>query len=154
MRALIQRVSEASVTVEDQEVGRIGSGLLVFLGFTSSDEETDSLYLVDKVVNLRIFADDDNRFNRSALDVGAELLLVSQFTLYADTRKGRRPNFNQASGPDQAGEAYDQAVKLFRKTGLTVATGQFQEYMQVRIQNDGPVTIMLDSADRNRPRRG
>ncbi|HAI08712.1 MAG TPA: D-tyrosyl-tRNA(Tyr) deacylase [Dehalococcoidia bacterium] len=154
MRALIQRVSEASVTVEDQEVGRIGSGLLVFLGFTSSDEETDSLYLVDKVVNLRIFADDDNRFNRSALDVGAELLLVSQFTLYADTRKGRRPDFNQAAGPDKAGEAYDQAVELFRKTGLTVATGQFQEYMQVRIQNDGPVTIMLDSADRNRPRRG
>ena len=154
MRALIQRVSEASVTVEDQEVGRIGSGLLVFLGFTSSDEETDSLYLVDKVVNLRIFADDDNRFNRSALDVGAELLLVSQFTLYADTRKGRRPDFNQAAGPDQAGEAYYQAVELFRKTGLTVATGQFQEYMQVRIQNDGPVTIMLDSADRNRPRRG
>ena len=153
MRALIQRVSEASVTVEDQEVGRIGSGLLVFLGFTSSDEETDSLYLVDKVVNLRIFADDDNRFNHSALDVGAELLLVSQFTLYADTRKGRRPDFNQAAGPDQAGESYDQAVELFRKTGLTVATGQFQEYMQVRIQNDGPVTIMLDSADRNRPRR-
>tara|TARA_B100001245_G_scaffold68546_1_gene48035 strand:- start:586 stop:1041 length:456 start_codon:yes stop_codon:yes gene_type:complete len=151
---LIQRVSEASVTVEDQEVGRIGSGLLVFLGFTSSDEETDSLYLVDKVVNLRIFADDDNRFNRSALDVGAELLLVSQFTLYADTRKGRRPDFNQAAGPDKAGEAYDQAVELFRRTGLTVATGQFQEYMQVRIQNDGPVTIMLDSADRNRPRRG
>ena len=154
MRALIQRVSEASVTVEDQEVGRIGSGLLVFLGFTSSDEEADSLYVVDKVVNLRIFADDDNRFNRSALDVGAELLLVSQFTLYADTRKGRRPDFNQAAGLDQAGEAYDQAVELFRKTGLTVATGQFQEYMQVRIQNDGPVTIMLDSADRNRPRRG
>ena len=154
MRALIQRVSEASVTVEDQEVGRIGSGLLVFLGFTSSDEETDSLYLVDKVVNLRIFADDDNRFNRSALDVGAELLLVSQFPLYADPRKGRRPDFNQAAGPDQAGEAYDQAVELFRKTGLTVATGQFQEYMQVRIQNDGPVTIMLDSADRNRPRQG
>ena len=154
MRALIQRVSEASVTVEDQEVGRIGSGLLVFLGLTSRDEETDSLYLVDKVVNLRIFADDENRFDRSALDVGAELLLVSQFTLYADTRKGRRPDFNQAAGLDQAGEAYDQAVELFRKTGLTVATGQFQEYMQVRIQNDGPVTIMLDSADRNRPRRG
>jgi len=154
LRALIQRVSEASVAVEDQEVGRIGSGLLVFLGFTSSDEETDSLYLVDKVVNLRIFADDDNRFNRSALDVRAELLLVSQFTLYADTRKGRRPDFNQAAGPDQAREAYHQAVELFRKTGLTVATGQFQEYMQVRIQNDGPVTIMLDSADRNRPRRG
>lgn len=154
MRALVQRVSEASVLVEDQEVGRIGPGLLVFLGFTSGDEEADSQYLVDKVVNLRVFADEENRFNRSALDVGSELLLVSQFTLYADTRKGRRPDFNQAAGPQQAREAYEQTVALFRNTGLTVATGRFQEYMQVRIQNDGPVTILLDSADRNRPRRG
>jgi len=154
LRALVQRVVEASVLVDGQEVGRIGPGLLVFLGFTGGDEETDSRYLVDKVANLRIFADDENRFKRSALDVGAELLLVSQFTLYADTRKGRRPGFNQAAGPEQAREAYEQAVELFRKTGLTVATGRFQEYMQVRLQNDGPVTIMLDSADRNRPRRG
>ncbi len=154
MRALVQRVVEASVLVEEQEVGRIGPGLVVFLGFASGDEEADSLYLVDKTVNLRIFADEENRFNHSALDVGAELLLVSQFTLYADTRKGRRPDFNRAAGPQQAREAYEQAVELFRKTGLTVATGRFQEYMQVRLQNDGPVTIMLDSADRNRPRRG
>ena len=154
MRALVQRVVEASVLVEGHEVGRIGPGLVVFLGFAGDDEEADSIYLVDKTVNLRIFADDENRFNRSALDVGAELLLVSQFTLYADTRKGRRPDFNRAAGPQQAREAYEQAVELFRKTGLTVATGRFQEYMQVQLQNDGPVTIMLDSADRNRPRRG
>ena len=154
MRALVQRVVEASVLVEGQEVGRIGPGLVVFLGFAGDDEESDSLYLVEKTVNLRIFADSENRFNRSALDVGAELLLVSQFTLYADTRKGRRPDFNRAAGAEQAREAYEKAVALFRNTGLTVATGRFQEYMQVLLQNDGPVTIMLDSADRNRPRQG
>lgn len=154
MRALVQRVVEASVLVEGQEVGRIGPGLVVFLGFAGDDEESDSLYLVEKTVNLRIFADSENRFNRSALDVGAELLLVSQFTLYADTRKGRRPDFNRAAGAEQARKAYEKAVALFRNTGLTVATGRFQEYMQVLLQNDGPVTIMLDSADRNRPRRG
>ena len=154
MRALVQRVVEASVLVEGQEVGRIGPGLVVFLGFAGDDEESDSLYLVEKTVNLRIFADSENRFNRSALDVGAELLLVSQFTLYADTRKGRRPDFNRAAGAEQAREAYEKAVALFRNTGLTAATGRFQEYMQVLLQNDGPVTIMLDSADRNRPRRG
>lgn len=154
MRALVQRVVEASVLVKGQEVGRIGPGLVVFLGFAGDDEDSDSLFLVEKTVNLRIFADSENRFNRSALDVGAELLLVSQFTLYADTRKGRRPDFNRAAGAEQAREAYEKAVALFRNTGLTVATGRFQEYMQVLLQNDGPVTIMLDSADRNRPRRG
>ena len=154
MRALVQRVVEASVLVDGQEVGRIVPGLVVFLGFAGDDEDSDSLYLVEKTVNLRIFADSENRFDRSALDVGAELLLVSQFTLYADTRKGRRPDFNRAAGAEQAREAYEKAVELFRNTGLTVATGRFQEYMQVLLQNDGPVTIMLDSADRNRPRRG
>ena len=154
MRALVQRVVEASVLVKGQEVGRIGPGLVVFLGFAGDDEDSDSLFLVEKTVNLRIFADSENRFKRSALDVGAELLLVSQFTLYADTRKGRRPDFNRAAGAEQAREAYEKAVELFRNTGLTVATGRFQEYMQVLLQNDGPVTIMLDSADRNRPRRG
>jgi D-tyrosyl-tRNA(Tyr) deacylase len=154
MRALVQRVVEASVLVKGQEVGRIGPGLVVFLGFAGDDEDSDSLFLVEKTVNLRIFADSENQFNRSALDVGAELLLVSQFTLYADTRKGRRPDFNRAAGAEQAREAYEKAVELFRNTGLTVATGRFQEYMQVLLQNDGPVTIMLDSADRNRPRRG
>ena len=142
MRALVQRVVEASVLVKGQEVGRIGPGLVVFLGFAGDDEDSDSLFLVEKTVNLRIFADSENRFNRSALDVGAELLLVSQFTLYADTRKGRRPDFNRAAGAEQAREAYEKAVELFRNTGLTVATGRFQEYMQVLLQNDGPVTII------------
>ena len=106
MRALVQRVVEASVLVKGQEVGRIGPGLVVFLGFAGDDEDSDSLFLVEKTVNLRIFADSENRFNRSALDVGAELLLVSQLTLYADTRKGRRPDFNRAAGAEQAREAY------------------------------------------------
>ena len=154
MRALIQRVAGASVLVEGQEVGRIGPGLVVFLGVGREDEESDAQYLVDKIANLRIFADEENRFNRSALDVGAEFLLVSQFTLYAGTRKGRRPDFTQAAPPEQARQLYEHAIDLFRQSGLKVATGRFQEYMQVRLENDGPVTIMLDSADRQRPRRG
>jgi D-tyrosyl-tRNA(Tyr) deacylase len=109
---------------------------------------------VDKVVNLRIFADDDGRFNRSALDVGAELLVVSQFTLYADTRRGRRPDFTRAAAPGDANRLYELAVTMFGDTGLKVATGEFQAYMQVSIQNDGPVTILVDSSDRSRPRRG
>ena len=154
MRALVQRVVEASVLVKGQEVGRIGPGLVVFLGFAGDDEDSDSLFLVEKTVNLRIFADSENRFNRSALDVGADLLLVSQFTLYADTRKGRRPDFNQAAGPEVAKRLYDNTVQLFRGIGLTVATGTFQEHMLVSLENDGPVTLMLDSDDRHRPRRG
>ncbi|CAI7997537.1 D-aminoacyl-tRNA deacylase [Geodia barretti] len=109
--------------------------------------------MVEKTVNLRIFADDQNRFNLSALDTGAELLVVSQFTLYGDTRKGRRPDFTKAAPPDQAQRLYEHTVGLFRDAGLTVATGVFQEHMQVSLQNDGPVTLMLDSADRHRPRR-
>ena len=153
MRALIQRVASASVTVEDWEVGAIGPGLVVLLGVSEEDSEADAQYLVEKTANLRIFADEQNRFNLSALDTGAELLVVSQFTLYGDTRKGRRPDFTRAAPPDQAQRLYDHAVSLFRAKGLTVATGIFQEYMQVSLQNDGPVTLMLDSADRHRPRR-
>ena len=154
MRALIQRVAESSVTIEGEQVGRTGPGLVVFLGVAKGDDESDARYLVDKTVNLRVFSDDSNRFNLSALDAGAEILLVSQFTLYADTRRGRRPDFTQAASPEDAERLYNHAAELFRGTGLRVATGRFQEYMQVRLQNDGPVTIMLDSADRNRPRRG
>jgi len=154
LRALVQRVAESSVTVDSQEVGSTGVGLVVFLGVANEDDEADARYLVDKTVNLRIFSDDENRFNRSALDVRAELLLISQFTLYADTRRGRRPDFTRAASPQHAQQLYEQAVDLFRQTGLKVATGRFQEYMQVRLQNDGPVTILLDSSDRNRPRRG
>ena len=154
MRALLQRVAHAAVTVEGQEIARIGPGLVMLLGIAAGDDETDAQYLVDKTVHLRIFADGQNRFNRSALAVGAELLVVSQFTLYADTRKGRRPSFSQAAAPDTARRLYDYAVQLFREAGLPVATGVFQEYMQVSLQNDGPVTLLLDSADRHTPRRG
>jgi D-tyrosyl-tRNA(Tyr) deacylase len=126
----------------------------VLLGVGKEDEEADAQYLVDKILNLRIFSDEDNRFNRSALDVGAELLLISQFTLYADTRKGRRPDFTRAAQPQEAQRLFDHTVERFRQTGLKVASGLFQEHMQVRLENDGPVTIVLDSADRQRPRRG
>jgi D-tyrosyl-tRNA(Tyr) deacylase len=153
VRALIQRVAEASVLVDGLEVGHIGPGLVVLLGVARDDEEDDAQYLVEKLTNLRIFADDENRFNRSALDVGAEFLLVSQFTLYAGTRKGRRPDFTQAAQPQEAQRLYEYAVELCRRTGLKVETGRFQAYMQVRLQNDGPVTLLLDSADRRRPRR-
>ena len=153
MRALIQRVTQASVSVDDREVGRIGPGLVALLGISAADTEADAQYLVEKVINLRIFADGQNRFNHSALDTGAELLIVSQFTLYAETRKGRRPDFTGAAPLEQAQRLYQHTVELFQATGLTVATGVFQEYMQVSLQNDGPVTLMLDSADRQRPRR-
>ena len=153
MRALIQRVAQAWVEVEGQEVGRIGQGLVVLLGVAEEDTEDDARYLVEKISHLRIFAGEQNRFNRSALDVGAELLIVSQFTLYADTRKGRRPDFTQAASPQKAQQLYQHVVDLFNSTGLKVATGRFQEYMQVHLQNDGPVTLMLDSADRHRSRR-
>ena len=153
MRALIQRVARASVTVEDQEVGAIGPGLLVLLGVSNEDTEEDAQYLVDKTANLRIFADQQNRFNLSALDTGADLLVVSQFTLYGNTRKGRRPDFTRAAPPDLAQRLYEHTVNLFQEKGLHVATGVFQEYMQVTLQNDGPVTLMLDSADRHRPRK-
>ena len=153
MRALVQRVAEASVEIDGAEAGRIGPGLLVLLGVAQDDEEADAEYLVPKIANLRIFADDANRFNLSALDVGAGVLVVSQFTLYADTRRGRRPDFTRAAPPELAERLYERTVQLFRDTGLTVATGQFQAYMQVRSQNDGPVTILLDSADRQRSRR-
>ncbi len=154
MRALVQRVANASVTVANVTVGEIGVGLVILLGVSDDDVEADAAYLVEKISNLRIFADDANRFNLSALDLGADILLVSQFTLYADTRKGRRPDFNQAAGPKESKHLYEHTAQLFRNTGLMVATGRFQEHMQVTLQNDGPVTLMLDSADRQRPRRG
>ena len=153
MRALIQRVTKGSVTVGDELSGEIGPGLVILLGISKEDDEADAQYLVEKIANLRIFSDAENQFNRSALDVGAEFLVVSQFTLYADTRKGRRPDFNRAAGPEDAKRLYEHTVQLFRDAGITVATGRFQEYMQVALENDGPVTLMLDSADRQRPRR-
>ena len=159
MRAIVQRVAEASVLIDGDEVGKIGPGLVVLLGVGREDQEADAKYLTGKILNLRIFPSvtpsvNENRFDRSALDVGAELLIVSQFTLYADTRKGRRPDFNQAAPTQDAQRLYEYTVDQFRESGLMVATGRFQEYMQVRLQNDGPVTIILDSTDRQRPRRG
>ena len=154
MRALVQRVTKASVTVADETVGEIGVGLAILLGVSKEDHEIDASYLVNKISNLRIFADTENKFNLSALDIHADILVVSQFTLYADTRKGRRPDFNQAASAEEARHLYQHTTQLFRDAGLTVATGQFQEHMQVTLQNDGPVTLILDSTDRKKPRRG
>ncbi len=148
MKALLQRVTAARVNVDGEEVGRIGWGLVVFISVADGDAGKDIDYLVQKTVNLRIFSDDDGRFNLSALDIGGELLLVSQFTLLADTRKGRRPSFTAAAPPDKAEEIFDEFIEKARSTGLKVACGRFQQYMQVEIHNDGPVTIMLDSRDK------
>ena len=154
MKALVQRVSEASVTVDEETVGEIGPGFVVLVGVSRDDTEQDADYVVNKVVNLRVFADEEGKFNLSAMDVGADLLLISQFTLHADTRKGRRPSFVQAAPPDMAASLFDVTVQKFRDTGLRVETGVFQAYMMVSLTNDGPVTIMIDSADKERPRRG
>jgi len=148
VRALLQRVTEASVSVADEAVGRIGQGLVVFVGVADGDAEKDAQYLVQKTVNMRIFDDEGGKFNLSALDVKGELLLISQFTLLADTRKGRRPSFIGAAPPEQAEGLFQYFVEQAEKTGLKVATGQFQQYMQVEIHNDGPVTIMVDSRDK------
>jgi D-tyrosyl-tRNA(Tyr) deacylase len=154
MRALIQRVSEASVAIDGEVVGAIGPGLLVLLGVSRDDTDEDASYIVGKVLNLRIFSDDEGKFQSSATDVGAELLVVSQFTLYGETRKGRRPSFTLAAVPDEANRLFKRAVTLFKETGLKVETGTFQADMAVSLVNDGPVTLMLDTADRDRPRRG
>ena len=154
MRALIQRVCGASVSVDGEVLGRIGAGLVVFVGVARGDSQAQTDYIVGKTVNLRIFPDSDGRFDRSALDAGAELLAISQFTLYADTRRGRRPGFAQAAPPDEAAETFENVLAALRETGLKVETGRFQAHMMVEIHNDGPVTIMLDSDDLARPRRG
>jgi D-tyrosyl-tRNA(Tyr) deacylase len=148
VKALLQRVSRASVAVAGEEVGRIGRGLVVLIGVAIGDTEKDAQYLMEKVVNLRIFNDDRDRFNLSALDVGGGLLLISQFTLLADTRRGRRPGFEEAAPPDLAEKLFDFCVGLARRSGLEVATGRFQQHMQVEIHNDGPVTVMLDSREK------
>ncbi len=150
MKALLQRVTGASVSVGDEVVGSIGRGLVVFVGVANGDTEKDAQYLAQKTVNLRIFADEVGRFNLSALDIEGELLLVSQFTLIADTRKGRRPSFVEAAPPAQAEQLFGQFVEQARATGLKVETGRFQQYMQVEIHNDGPVTILLDSREKSK----
>jgi D-tyrosyl-tRNA(Tyr) deacylase len=149
VKALLQRVVKASVSVAGEEVGRIGMGLVVFLGVAQGDTEKDAQYLMNKIINLRIFTDREQKFNLSALDVSGELMLVSQFTLLADARKGRRPSFESAARPEKAKELFNYAVKLAQDYGLKVATGRFQRHMMVEIHNDGPVTIMLDSREKS-----
>lgn len=154
MRALVQRVSQASVTIEGQQVASIVQGLVVLLGAGRGDTEADVSYLADKVANLRIFSDAADKFNLSALDTGGEVLVVSQFTLYGDTRKGRRPSFTDAAPPEEAEPLIDKFVELLRASGLKVETGRFRQNMLVEIHNSGPVTIFIDSAERLKPRRG
>ena len=148
MKALLQRVVSASVSINNQVVGKIGAGLVVLVGVACDDTEKDAAYLADKIVNLRIFADEASKFNRSALETRGEILIVSQFTLLADTRKGRRPSFETAAPPDRAEALVNLFVERVRETGLKVETGQFQQHMLVEIYNDGPVTIELDSRDK------
>ena len=145
MRALLQRVTRASVIVGEETVGSIGPGLVVFLGVGAGDTEADARLLADKLLQLRIFSDDAGKFNRSALDTRAGILVVSQFTLYADARKGRRPSFTEAAPPVLAESLYNRVVDLLRASGLTVETGRFAAHMRVELVNDGPVTIWLDS---------
>jgi D-aminoacyl-tRNA deacylase len=145
MRIVLQRVKEARVDVEGNTVGQIGPGLLVLLGVTSSDDEKAAAHLADKIIHLRIFPDDSGRMNRSVQDAGGSFLVVSQFTLYGDCRKGRRPSFDQAAPPEQARLLYEFFVSLLRATELPVQTGIFQAEMQVYLINDGPVTFVLDS---------
>ncbi len=145
MRLVIQRVSQAKVTVQGKEVGAIGPGLCLFLGVAKGDTEEDSTYLIQKSVELRIFEDDEGKFNRTLLDVGGEALVVSQFTLYGDCTKGRRPSFSHAASPEEAERLYQQFVQQLREKGPRVATGQFQAKMEVSLVNSGPVTFIIES---------
>lgn len=145
MRAVVQRVSRASVTVAGTITGQIGNGLLVLLGVASTDSEADASYLAQKIASLRIFADEEDKMNRAATDVHASVLVVSQFTLYGDVRRGRRPSFDAAAPPEKARQLYESFVEQIRAAGLTCHTGRFQETMQVESVNEGPVTILLDS---------
>lgn len=145
MRAVVQRVSRAKVTVDEQIVGEIGRGLLVLLGVAEPDTKPNADYLVEKILNLRIFEDSDEKMNLSLLDSKGELLVVSQFTLYGDTRRGRRPSFINAAAPDKANELYEYFVTKSRMQVANVETGKFQAMMDVELVNDGPVTIILDS---------
>ena len=144
MRALVQRVTSASVTSEGTETGRIGAGLVVLVGVTHDDDTATARRLADKVVGLRVFADEAGDMNLSCLDVGGGLLVVSQFTLYGDTRKGRRPSFVQAAPPEVAETLVDEVVARLRETGLAVETGRFRTHMQVALVNDGPVTVLVE----------
>lgn len=147
MRTVIQRVRSASVAVDGSEISRIGKGLAILLGVGRGDSEADAVRMADKIAGLRIFEDVQGKMNLSLLDVGGEALVVSQFTLYADCRKGRRPGFDQAAPPDEANRLYERFVEALRSLGVTVRTGRFQAKMLFAIANDGPVTILVDSAE-------
>jgi len=152
LRALSQRVSQASVSVEGQVIAAIKQGFVVFVGVGRGDSDIDARYLAEKIANLRVFADESGKFNLSILDIGGEVLVVSQFTLFASTRKGRRPSFTDAAPPEEAEPLMDTFVQFLRTAGLRVDTGRFQQYMLVEIHNDGPVTIFIDSEERLKPR--
>lgn len=145
MRAVIQRVTRAHVSVDGRITGEIGVGLLILLGVGKTDNLESSSYLAEKIANLRIFSDEAGKMNLSLLDVGGSALVVSQFTLYADTRGGRRPSYIQAAPPEEANRLYEEFVRAVRALGVEVKTGVFQAHMQVELANDGPVTILLDS---------
>ena len=145
MRAVIQRVTQASVAVDNAITGEIGSGLMILLGVTKTDTSADAAFLVEKILNLRIFSDDAGKMNRSLIDTGGALLVVSQFTLYGDTRKGRRPSFDQAAPAEQARALYEEFVAIARRSGVRVETGIFQAHMSVALVNDGPVTLIIDT---------
>ncbi|MBV8052546.1 MAG: D-tyrosyl-tRNA(Tyr) deacylase [Acidobacteriaceae bacterium] len=146
MRAVVQRVSRAQVSVNEQIAGRIGRGLLVLLGVSREDSEKDAHYLADKITGLRIFEDESGKMNLEVASVAGAILVVSQFTLYGDVRRGKRPSFDAAAPPEHARELYECFVQRIRASGLVCETGRFQEMMQVELVNDGPVTILLDSA--------
>ena len=145
MRAVVQRVKESWVKVDNEIIGRIDRGLLVLLGVAQEDASSDAVYLANKIVNLRIFEDDDAKMNRSLLSIGGRMLAVSQFTLLGDCRKGRRPSFVAAADPHKALKLYENFVRQVRKLGISVETGRFQAMMEVGLINDGPVTLILES---------
>ena len=145
MRAVVQRVSSSKVTVDNRLVGSIGRGFNILIGISNDDTIEDLKYIKDKVLNLRVFEDENDKMNLSLLDVKGEILAISQFTLYGDCRKGRRPNFMNAMGGKDAKELYEKFVDMLKESGLKVETGEFGAHMSVDIQNDGPVTILLDS---------
>ena len=145
MRVVVQRVTSSRVIVEDKIVGSINKGLNLLIGISKEDSEEDLIYLRDKIVNLRIFEDENDKMNLSLLDVKGDILAISQFTLYGDCRKGRRPNFMEAEGGERANSLYNKFIELLRETNLKVETGVFGAHMMVDIQNDGPVTLILDS---------
>ena len=148
MRAVVQRVSSASVDSEGVRTGTIGRGFLVLLGVTHSDTEEDAQWLAEKIAGLRVFEDEEGKLNLSLLDVGGEMLVVSQFTLYGDCRRGRRPSFSEAARPEAANALYEKFVEYARQTGVPVQTGVFQTMMAVSLVNDGPVTLIIDTPEK------